>query len=175
MTTNPALGLEAAADGLLVRLIEEMRRMAGKYADLPQHEAATLLACDLAGLEVHRLASALANVIISETRRSELPPMVTTDDITGTGDATDTGDAGFDPRYAGVHIRLIGPEDACRRVLDDVGAGPVKLTGLRGPHKPEQVEHAGEVRFYVNTDPKTVKLTRSRARTARRNRTNTED
>lgn len=162
MTTNPAL--EAAAYGRLVELLDKLRELAtsDNYANLPQHLAAAALTADLETLgDAHVIASALANVLISEARTEQLPPMITTED-----------DKVYDHRYAGVEIRLIGPAEACRNVLADINAGPVKLTEPRGPVDADHPGREGQVRYYTYTDETAKKTARLNARRASRARKN---
>lgn len=167
---DPAL--EAQTDGAVVEAINGMRHLADRYAHLPYHQAAVTLADEfLARLDPKVIAASLANVLLTEARQQELPPLVSTDDLATATATIATEPAGFDPLYAGVELRVIGPEGACRRALASIAAGPVKLTGFRGPlpaHQRHDLPAGEAVRFYAYTDEDTKRNARRTERRYRR-------
>jgi hypothetical protein len=76
---DPAL--EAAADRHTAETLDMLRAMAGtpEFAQLSQHAAAVRLAGMLIDtVDAESLANTLANVLIQQVRREDLPPAITT-------------------------------------------------------------------------------------------------
>ena len=157
---NP--GFDAATDQHVAATLDLLRSMATSehLTGLPHHQAAVTLAGMLkTNVDAATLANALANILLQDARHAELPPLTT--HSTPLVDADHT-----EPDLAGVEVRVIGPEQACRRALARMSASGVPLVQFRGPNPAQQ--QPGDVRFYAYTDDQTQHRNRNRTRAAHR-------
>lgn len=155
-------GLVAATDRHVAETLDLLRSMAvsENLTGLPHHQAAVVLADMLkTNVDAATLANTLANLLLQDVRRDDLPPLDTQPDELADAEHVS-------PDLAGVEVRVIGPERACRRALARMSASGVPLVQFRGPRPADK--QPGEVRFYAYTDPETQQRNRNRDRQAYR-------